>query len=153
MPGLCSTGLPWWLSGKEICLPMQETWLWLLGLGRSLREGDGYPLHYSCLRNPMDRGAWWGFSPWGWKRVRYDLVTKQQQWCAQEVYRLFHVHNHSMKSELLFFFFFFYKHDKGTAFWWASNTCSIRMQGRGGSLPGITHCWILVSWVQAGCAW
>ena len=29
------------------------------GLGRSPREGKGYPLQYSCLGNPMDRGAWW----------------------------------------------------------------------------------------------
>ena len=28
-------------------------------LGRSLREGNGNPLQYCCLRNPMDRGAWW----------------------------------------------------------------------------------------------
>ena len=27
------------------------------GLGRSLGEGDGNPLQYSCLENPMDRGA------------------------------------------------------------------------------------------------
>ena len=24
-----------------------------------LREGDGTPLQYSCLENPMDGGAWW----------------------------------------------------------------------------------------------
>ena len=29
------------------------------GLGRSPREGNGNPLHYSCLENPMDRGEWW----------------------------------------------------------------------------------------------
>ena len=29
------------------------------GLGRSPREGKGYPLQYSCLGNPMDRGACW----------------------------------------------------------------------------------------------
>ena len=29
------------------------------GLGRSPREGNGNPLQYSCLENPMDRGAWW----------------------------------------------------------------------------------------------
>ena len=29
------------------------------GSGRSPREGNGNPLQYSCLRNPMDRGAWW----------------------------------------------------------------------------------------------
>ena len=29
------------------------------GLGRSPGEGNGNPLQYSCLGNPMDRGAWW----------------------------------------------------------------------------------------------
>ena len=28
------------------------------GLGRSPEEGNGHPLQYSCLGNPMDRGAW-----------------------------------------------------------------------------------------------
>ena len=28
------------------------------GSGRSPREGNGNPLQYSCLGNPMDRGAW-----------------------------------------------------------------------------------------------
>ena len=37
------------------------------GLGRSPGEGSGTPLQYSCLENPMDRGAWWGCSPWGHK--------------------------------------------------------------------------------------
>ena len=27
--------------------------------GRSPGEGHGNPLQYSCLENPMDRGAWW----------------------------------------------------------------------------------------------
>ena len=29
------------------------------GWGRSPGEGHDYPLQYSCLENPMDRGAWW----------------------------------------------------------------------------------------------
>ena len=29
------------------------------GLGRSPGEGNGTPLQYSCLKNPMDQGAWW----------------------------------------------------------------------------------------------
>ena len=29
------------------------------GLGRPPGEGNGNPLQYSCLGNPMDRGAWW----------------------------------------------------------------------------------------------
>ena len=29
------------------------------GLGKSPGKGNGNPLQYSCLENPMDRGAWW----------------------------------------------------------------------------------------------
>ena len=29
------------------------------GLGRSPGGGHGNPLQFSCLENPMDRGAWW----------------------------------------------------------------------------------------------
>ena len=31
----------------------------ILGLGRSLGEGNGNPLQYSCLENLRDRGEWW----------------------------------------------------------------------------------------------
>ena len=30
-----------------------------LGAGRSSGGGNGNPLQYSCLENPMERGAWW----------------------------------------------------------------------------------------------
>ena len=30
------------------------------GWGRSHGEGNGNPLQYSCLENPIDRGVWWG---------------------------------------------------------------------------------------------
>ena len=29
------------------------------GLGKSPGEGNGNPFQYSCLKNPMDRAAWW----------------------------------------------------------------------------------------------
>ena len=38
---------------------MWEIWVRSLGGGRSPGEGNGNPLPYSCLENPMDRGAWW----------------------------------------------------------------------------------------------
>ena len=38
---------------------MQGTWVRSLGSGRSPGEGNGNPLQYSCLENPMDGGAWW----------------------------------------------------------------------------------------------
>ena len=47
-------------------------------LGRSPREGNGNPLQYSCLGNPMDRVAWW-LQSIGLQRSQHDLATKQQQ--------------------------------------------------------------------------
>ena len=41
------------------------------GLGRSPGEGNGNPLQYSCLENPMDGGAWWA-TVHGSQRVRHD---------------------------------------------------------------------------------
>ena len=37
------------------------------GSGRSPGEGNGNPLQYSCLENPMDRRAWQANSLWGCK--------------------------------------------------------------------------------------
>ena len=31
----------------------------ILGLGKSPEEGNGNPIQFSCLGNPMNRGAWW----------------------------------------------------------------------------------------------
>ena len=44
------------------------------GSGRSPGEGNGYPLQYSCLENPMDRGAWQVQSV-GSQRVRHSWAT------------------------------------------------------------------------------
>ena len=35
-----------------------EDSVWIPGLGRSPGKGNDYPLQYSCLENPLDRGAW-----------------------------------------------------------------------------------------------
>ena len=48
-------------SGKEFACnagDMGDAGL-IPGSGRSPGEGNGSPLQYSCLENPMDRGAWW----------------------------------------------------------------------------------------------
>ena len=37
---------------------VQETWVWFLGWKDPLEKGNSNPLQYSCLENPMDRGAW-----------------------------------------------------------------------------------------------
>ena len=51
-------GLPRWLSGKESTCQAGEASL-IPGSERSAGGGHGNPLQYSCLRNPMDGGAWW----------------------------------------------------------------------------------------------
>ena len=38
---------------------MPETQVLSLGWVRASGEGNGNPLQYSCLKNSMDRGAWW----------------------------------------------------------------------------------------------
>ena len=39
------------------------------GLGRFPGEGNGNPLQYSCLENPMDGGAWWATVHGGHKEL------------------------------------------------------------------------------------
>ena len=50
-------GLPWWLSDKESACNAEDVGS-VPGSGRSPEEGNGSPLQYSCLENPMDEGAW-----------------------------------------------------------------------------------------------
>ena len=49
-------GLPRWHSGKESACQAGDMGL-ILGQGRSPGEGNGNSYQYSCLGNPMNRGA------------------------------------------------------------------------------------------------
>ena len=74
------------------------------GLGRSLGEGNGNPLQYSCLENPMDRAAWWAtvhgvaksqtrlsshFTSYmineKYKKKKFNLKDTKNQWWLLEV--------------------------------------------------------------------
>ena len=50
-------GFPWYSAGKESACNAGDPGS-IPGSGRSAGEGKGSPLQYSCLGNPMDRGAW-----------------------------------------------------------------------------------------------
>ena len=54
------------------------------GSGRSPGEGNGNPLQYSCLENPMDRRVWQA-TVHEVARVRHDLMTKPPQCCYTEL--------------------------------------------------------------------
>jgi len=50
-------GFPCGSAGKESACNAGDLG-WIPGLGRSLGEGKGYPLQFSCLENSKDREAW-----------------------------------------------------------------------------------------------
>ena len=69
-------GFPSGASGKESTSnagDTRETWIWSLVWEGSPGEGNDNPLQYSCLGNPMDRGAW---------RATVPGVTKSQKWLS-----------------------------------------------------------------------
>ena len=51
-------GLPYGSDGKESVCNAEDVGS-IPGLGRPHGEWNGYPLQYSCLKNFVDRGAWW----------------------------------------------------------------------------------------------
>ena len=55
--GISCEGLPQWLNGKEPAYNAGDVGS-VLGSGRSPGEGNGNPLQYSCLENPMEKGTW-----------------------------------------------------------------------------------------------
>ena len=69
-------GLPWWLSGIESPASAGDEGS-IPGLGRSLGEGNGNSLQYSCLEIQWTEKPG-GLESTGSQRVGYDLVTNQQ---------------------------------------------------------------------------
>ena len=52
----------------------QDTWVWSLDWEDPLEEENGNSVQYSCLKNPMDRGAWW---------ATVHGVAKSQTWLGK----------------------------------------------------------------------
>ena len=46
------------------------------GSGRYPGEGNGHPLQYTCLENPMDRGAWRATQSMGSQKIQTQLGTR-----------------------------------------------------------------------------
>ena len=63
-------GFPGGSDGKESACNAGDPGL-IPGTRRSPGEENGNPLQYSCLENPMDRGAWWT-TVHGSQRVGHD---------------------------------------------------------------------------------
>ena len=69
------------------------------GLGRSLGGGNGNPLWYFCLENPMERGAWLGYSPWGCRELDTTEYNTHARACART-----HTHTHTLYRSGVFTF-------------------------------------------------
>ena len=67
-------GFPYSSVSKESACNARDTGS-IPGSGRSPEEGNGNPLQYFCLENPMDRGTWKA-TLHGVTRVGHDLATK-----------------------------------------------------------------------------
>ena len=76
-PIVLLTGLPWWLSGKESACqcrkPGFDLWVWKITVGKEMATPVFLPGKSHGQRSLK------GYSPWGCKRVRHYLSTKQQQ--------------------------------------------------------------------------
>ena len=59
------------------------------GLGRSLRERNGYPPQYSCLENSIDRGAW--------QATVHGVTNKHKSECTK-THTHTHTHTHTRKA-------------------------------------------------------
>ena len=71
-------GFPGGSVSKEPACQCRTLRFGIPGLGRSHGEGTGHPLQYSCLENPMHRGAWRAtYSPWG--RKESDTTERLNQ--------------------------------------------------------------------------
>ena len=88
LASLISMGFPGGTSGKRICLQFKR----IAGDAGSIPRlwrfpglGNGNPLQYSCLKNFMDRGAWWATVP-------------RQQGVVPSYWKIFH-------RKVVFFFF------------------------------------------------
>ena len=96
-----SYGLPWCSDGKESACNARDLGS-ILGSGRSLGEGNGNLVQYSCLENPMYRGAWW---------ATVHGVAKSRTWLRDWRFH-FHIKSYTFQKK-------FPKYDK---FDWVSQT-------------------------------
>ena len=99
--GLISNLLPRWLMGKNPPADIEDVGL-IPGFGRSPGGKNGDPLQYSCLGNPIDRGAWWAtvhgvtnsqtrFSNWAHSQALSRLQTYLETYLKNDRMILIHL--------------------------------------------------------------
>ena len=103
-----SGGFPGGASGKETTCQHRRCSRCISGLGRSPGGGNGNPFQYSCLKNPMDRGAWQArvhgvTKSWTQLKQLSSMYTSQWQvklWPHTHT----HTHTHTHRTVQNFYF-------------------------------------------------
>ena len=83
------------------------------GLGRPPGEGNGNPLQYSCLGNPLNRRAWWAAVPVVTKESDMTELQKQQNFVIVQ----FNLFSNCLTEGLHSLFFFFHLLQFNLCFW------------------------------------
>ena len=73
---------------------MQETQVWSLGWKDSPGGRNGNPIQYSCLGNPMDRGAWQGTAHGVTKELDVTYQLNNNNWTHTHTHTYTHTHTH-----------------------------------------------------------
>ena len=84
-------GLPWLLSGKIICLPMQETWVRSLGHKGPLEEGMA-TIPVFLLGEYHGQRSLAGYSPWGCKRIWHEQLNNNNVLLLLFIFRFISFH-------------------------------------------------------------
>ena len=79
---------------------MQEVWAQSLGRGKSPGVGNCSPLQYSCLGNPINRGAWWA-TVHGVAQSRTRLSDLTTLWFPRSSLLLWALFGHGLTSYIL----------------------------------------------------
>ena len=85
-PIVCIRGFP----GSSVVNNLPASARVVSGSGRSPGERNGNPFQYSCLGNPMDRGAWWATDHGVAKEL--NMTEQQQQICVSLSFWLYSEH-------------------------------------------------------------
>ena len=89
---LSSISVPGGSDGKESAFSAGDQGS-ISGSERCPEEGNGYPFQYSCLRNPMDRKAWWT-TVCGVTKSRTQMSTHTHKACLYVCYIDMHTYFH-----------------------------------------------------------
>ena len=146
-------GFPGGSGGKESACNVGDLGS-ILGVGRFPGEGNGNPLQYSCLENPMDRGAW-KFTVHGVakSRTRLSDFTLPYHSAPQRKIRCFSYHFYLQnRSEKLYMWKMWWvtgQHNLAKSAW-ENTICSV-----GKEMVPSYSCWsqLLVGWPRPTRVW